>query len=83
MTQPFASASAIPAPAADDDGAISAIEAYLNSSALAAPQRIGIVSSPTGAVIRDIISVFRRRAHRQSARKNGACTPFLAHKLRE
>ncbi|MGL4319199.1 MAG: exodeoxyribonuclease VII large subunit [Pseudomonas sp.] len=26
------------------------------------PQRIGIVSSPTGAVIRDIISVFRRRA---------------------
>jgi exodeoxyribonuclease VII large subunit len=26
------------------------------------PQRIGIISSPTGAVIRDIISVFRRRA---------------------
>lgn len=26
------------------------------------PRRIGIVSSPTGAVIRDIISVFRRRA---------------------
>lgn len=26
------------------------------------PKRIGIVSSPTGAVIRDIISVFRRRA---------------------
>ncbi|MFI8739280.1 exodeoxyribonuclease VII large subunit [Stutzerimonas zhaodongensis] len=26
------------------------------------PQRIGIVSSPTGAVVRDIISVFRRRA---------------------
>ena len=26
------------------------------------PQRIGIVSSPSGAVIRDIISVFRRRA---------------------
>ncbi|TBW01561.1 exodeoxyribonuclease VII large subunit [Azotobacter chroococcum] len=26
------------------------------------PQRIGIVSSPTGAVIRDIVSVFRRRA---------------------
>lgn len=26
------------------------------------PQRIGIVTSPTGAVIRDIISVFRRRA---------------------
>lgn len=26
------------------------------------PQRIGIVSSPTGAVIRDIISVFARRA---------------------
>ncbi|MDH4564254.1 exodeoxyribonuclease VII large subunit [Pseudomonas sp. BN411] len=26
------------------------------------PQRVGIVSSPTGAVIRDIISVFRRRA---------------------
>jgi exodeoxyribonuclease VII large subunit len=26
------------------------------------PQRIGIVSSPTGAVIRDIISVFQRRA---------------------
>lgn len=26
------------------------------------PQRIGIVSSPTGAVIRDIISVFKRRA---------------------
>ncbi len=26
------------------------------------PQHIGIVSSPTGAVIRDIISVFRRRA---------------------
>ncbi|WP_163027328.1 exodeoxyribonuclease VII large subunit, partial [Pseudomonas viridiflava] len=28
------------------------------------PQRIGIISSPTGAVIRDIISVFRRRAPR-------------------
>ncbi|MBX9755028.1 MAG: exodeoxyribonuclease VII large subunit [Pseudomonadaceae bacterium] len=26
------------------------------------PRRIGIISSPTGAVIRDIISVFRRRA---------------------
>ncbi|WP_301153111.1 exodeoxyribonuclease VII large subunit [Metapseudomonas otitidis] len=26
------------------------------------PQRVGIVTSPTGAVIRDIISVFRRRA---------------------
>lgn len=26
------------------------------------PKRIGIISSPTGAVIRDIISVFRRRA---------------------
>ena len=26
------------------------------------PQHIGIISSPTGAVIRDIISVFRRRA---------------------
>ena len=26
------------------------------------PRRIGIVSSPTGAVIRDIISVFKRRA---------------------
>lgn len=26
------------------------------------PQRIGIVSSPTGAVIRDIVSVFKRRA---------------------
>lgn len=26
------------------------------------PHRVGIVSSPTGAVIRDIISVFRRRA---------------------
>ncbi|RJG10264.1 exodeoxyribonuclease VII large subunit [Pseudomonas cavernicola] len=26
------------------------------------PQKIGIISSPTGAVIRDIISVFRRRA---------------------
>ncbi len=26
------------------------------------PQRIGIISSPTGAVIRDIISVFGRRA---------------------
>ncbi|MHC6227118.1 exodeoxyribonuclease VII large subunit [Pseudomonas sp. X10] len=26
------------------------------------PQRIGIITSPTGAVIRDIISVFRRRA---------------------
>jgi exodeoxyribonuclease VII large subunit len=26
------------------------------------PQRVGIVSSPTGAVIRDIISVFKRRA---------------------
>jgi exodeoxyribonuclease VII large subunit len=26
------------------------------------PRRIGIVSSPTGAVIRDIVSVFRRRA---------------------
>lgn len=26
------------------------------------PQRIGIISSPTGAVIRDIISVFHRRA---------------------
>ncbi|MNM88556.1 Exodeoxyribonuclease 7 large subunit [compost metagenome] len=26
------------------------------------PQRVGIVSSPSGAVIRDIISVFRRRA---------------------
>jgi exodeoxyribonuclease VII large subunit len=26
------------------------------------PQRIGIISSPSGAVIRDIISVFRRRA---------------------
>ncbi|MCY1505199.1 Exodeoxyribonuclease 7 large subunit [compost metagenome] len=26
------------------------------------PQHVGIVSSPTGAVIRDIISVFRRRA---------------------
>ena len=26
------------------------------------PQRIGIISSPTGAVIRDIISVFNRRA---------------------
>jgi len=26
------------------------------------PKRIGIVSSPTGAVIRDIVSVFRRRA---------------------
>jgi exodeoxyribonuclease VII large subunit len=26
------------------------------------PQRVGIISSPTGAVIRDIISVFRRRA---------------------
>ena len=26
------------------------------------PQRIGIISSPTGAVIRDIISVFQRRA---------------------
>ncbi len=26
------------------------------------PQRIGIISSPTGAVIRDIISVFKRRA---------------------
>ncbi|WP_433886272.1 exodeoxyribonuclease VII large subunit [Pseudomonas vranovensis] len=34
-----------------------------NKRALPAhPQRIGIVSSPTGAVIRDIISVFRRRA---------------------
>ncbi|TFZ32676.1 exodeoxyribonuclease VII large subunit, partial [Pseudomonas syringae] len=28
------------------------------------PQRIGIISSPTGAVIRDIISVSRRRAPR-------------------
>lgn len=26
------------------------------------PRRVGIVSSPTGAVIRDIVSVFRRRA---------------------
>jgi len=26
------------------------------------PRRIGIISSPTGAVIRDIVSVFRRRA---------------------
>ncbi|CDZ93554.1 exodeoxyribonuclease VII large subunit [Pseudomonas saudiphocaensis] len=34
-----------------------------NKRALPAhPQRIGIVSSPTGAVIRDIISVFARRA---------------------
>ncbi|UVM57001.1 exodeoxyribonuclease VII large subunit [Pseudomonas sp. B21-012] len=34
-----------------------------NKRALPAhPQRIGIVSSPTGAVIRDIISVFGRRA---------------------
>jgi exodeoxyribonuclease VII large subunit len=28
------------------------------------PQRIGIITSPTGAVIRDIISVFGRRRRR-------------------
>ncbi|PWB30256.1 exodeoxyribonuclease VII large subunit [Pseudomonas sp. SDI] len=52
--------------------AFDALKAKLNAEGLfsserkralpAHPQRIGIVSSPTGAVIRDIISVFRRRA---------------------